>query len=200
MKYQELRTLEQAVNSKGTKLWIKMNDNSKASKHREAFLKDHGGFFKQEGRYFKWICPEDEQNGYWLKNINTGEEVFFTNMTEWGKIHGLLPVKVCELLNGKRKTYKGWTAKELREVKDGVGSYETVKKKEPIKIAIKTQAIFQHRVTKEMYFIDDIPKFAKENNLSKKELYKVAKGTAKSHKNLVLYNPLSMPEDINTDK
>jgi hypothetical protein len=57
------------------------------------------------------------KNGYWLKRVDTGEKVFFSNMTEFGEQHGLTPVKICELLNGKRKTYKGWTANELREVK-----------------------------------------------------------------------------------
>lgn len=200
MEYQELRTIETAVNTRGSKLWIRMNDNSKAAKNRQAFLNQHGGFFKQDGRYYKWVCPQDEKNGYWLKNVNTGEKVFFENMSDWGKQHGLLPVKICELLNGKRKTYKGWAALEVRDVKDGVGSFVSEKKPEPVKIAIKKQVTFQHRETKQIFYVEDIPKFSKENGYVAKELYKVARGALKSYKNLVVYNPFSENADINTDK
>ena len=38
--------------------------------------------------------------------------------------------------------------------------------------------------------MDNISKFAKENNLDSHALYKVARGKNKSYKNLVVYNPL----------
>ena len=127
MQYREEKTLETIVNTKGTKLWIKMNDNSKAQKNRNLFVQQHGGFFIKEGSYWKWKCEEDKLNGYWLKKVDTEEKVFFENMSEFGRNNGLTAVKICELLNGKRKTYKGWTAVEIREVKDGEGSYKKEK-------------------------------------------------------------------------
>ena len=68
MEYHEIKSLEQMVNTRGSKLWIKMNDNSKATNQRNAFIAQHGGFFKQNGRSWQWIPPEDEKNGYWLKH------------------------------------------------------------------------------------------------------------------------------------
>lgn len=200
MKYQELRTLEDAVNKRGTKLWTMMNDSSKAAKQRDIFVAEHGGFFKREGRYWKWICPEDEQNGYWLINIKTNQKEFFSNMSEWAIAHGMTAVKVCELLNGKRKTYKGWTAIELRDVKETTGSHVKVKKAKRKKVAITKDITFQHIETKQIYHTQNIANFAKEHGLDRKSLYKVANGKAKSHKNFVLYNPFAQDQNFNSDK
>ena len=190
MEIHELKTLEDEVNRRGSKFWVRMNDNSRASSNRDAFINEHGGFFTKEGRYWKWKSPAQEKNGYWLKRVDTGEKTFFENMTEFGKQNGLTAVKICELLNGKRKTYKGWTAVELRAVKETVGSYEDVKEKEKPKVITYNGETFQNIVTKEIFYIENIAEYAKINNLSKSNLYKVARGKAKSYKNLNLYNPL----------
>ena len=190
MEYHEQRTLEDAVNTRGTKLWTKMNDNSKATKHREIFVQQHGGFFVRDGRYWKWNTPVKEKNGYWLKRVDSEEKVFFENMKKFGEENGLSSVKICELLNGKRKTYKGWTAVEVREVKDGVGSYEKEKEPEKEKIAIKMGAILQDMTTGEIINVASISDFAKANNLDYANLRKVVKGKAKSYRNLKLYDPM----------
>jgi hypothetical protein len=111
-------------------------------------------------------------------------------MKKFGEENGLTAVKICELLNGKRKTYKGWTAVELREVKDGVGSYENAKEPEKEKIAITIGAIFQDMKTGEIINVSSIAEFAKANNLDYANLRKVAKGITKSYKNLKLYDPI----------
>jgi hypothetical protein len=200
MHYEEIKTVEQQVNKKGSKLWIKMNDNSRASINRNNFVTANGGFFKPEGRYFIWIPPEVEQNGYWLLNVITQQKEFFTNMGEWAEKHGMTSVKVCELLNGKRKTYKGWTASELRDVKETKGSHQKVKIKKSKKVAITKNVTFQNKETKEIVNVSNISQFAKQNNLNSKELYKVARGAAKSHKNLILYVPISISENFGSDK
>jgi hypothetical protein len=142
MEYIELRTLEQAVNRRGTKLWTKMNDNSKSEKHRNLFVEEHGGFFVREGRYWKWMTPVTERNGYWLKRVDTGEKTFFSNMAEFAEQQGMTSVKVCELLNGKRKTYKGWTAVEVRPVKATEGPNIKEKEEAPKKVAITKMVTF----------------------------------------------------------
>jgi hypothetical protein len=190
MKYYEQKTLEDAVNTKGTKLWMQMNDNSKAKKMRAMFLNKHGGFFLEKDGYWFWNSPVKEKNGYWLKKVDTEEKVFFENMTEFGKLHGLSAVKICELLNGKRKTYKGWTAVELRSVKDGTGSHEKAKEEKRNKIPIKMGAVFVDIKSGQILNIPSISDFAKENNLDYANLRKLAVGKAKSYKNLKLYNPL----------
>lgn len=190
MKIRDIRTETDEVNRPGSRIWLMMNDNSKAAILRTQFISKHGGSFYREGRSWKWRSPAKEKNGYWLKNIHTEEKVFFENMTEFGKKHGLTPVKICELLNGKRKTYKGWTAVELRAVKDSVGAHVDEKEPEKQKLVTYNGAVFQHMVTKEIIQIDNIYQFCKQNGMTPSNLYKVATGKAKSYKNLKLYNPL----------
>ena len=166
-----------------------MNDNSKAEFFRNQFVGEHGGFFKKEGRYWIWVSQREVNNGYWLKRVDSGEKVFFDNMKEFGEKNGLSSVKICELLNGKRKTYKGWTASELRAVKETVGSHEKEKKKE-VKIKTYNGATFQNIQTKEVYYVENIAEYARQNKMVKGNLYKVANGKAKSYKGLKLYSPL----------
>lgn len=199
MHYQEIKTLEDQVNTRGTKLWMQMNDNSKAAKFRALFTQQHGGFFLQDGRYWIWKSPVEEKNGYWLKRVDTGEKTFFENMTEFGKANGLSAVKICELLNGKRKTYKGWTAVELRPVKTNEGPRVKAKKPKKKKIAITKEVILVDINTNQILNIPNLSEFAKQNNMDYANLRKVALGKAKTYKNLKLYNPLekynASPED-----
>jgi hypothetical protein len=190
MEYREQRTLEEAVNTRGSRLWTKMNDNSKSEKNRQLFVEENGGFFVREGRYWKWNTPVKEKNGYWLKRADSGEKVFFENMTKFGNENGLTAVKICELLNGKRKTYKGWTAVEIREVKDSVGSNEKLKEPKKDKIKITMGAVLQDITTGEILNISSIADFAKDNNLDYANLRKLAVGKAKTYRNLKLFNPI----------
>lgn len=197
--YHEQKTLEEMVNTKKSRLWMQMNDNSKASKNRELFVKNNGGFFLQEGKYWLWKSPIDERNGYWLKKTDTGEKVFFENMSEFGRTHGLTTVKICELLNGKRKTYKGWTAVELRPVKENTGANKKEKKPKKKKIKITKSAMFVDITTNQIISVENLHDFAKVNNLDYANLRKLAIGKSKSYKNFKLYNPLekynASPED-----
>jgi hypothetical protein len=196
MNYQELKTIEDMINTRGSKLWIQMNDNSKAAKKRALFVQQHGGFFILEGKYWKWKSPIEEKNGYWLKRVDTGEKVFFENMSEFAKTQGMTAVKICELLNGKRKTYKGWTAVELRPVQETQGSIPKQKKPKKQKIPIKMGAVFVDMTTKQIFNVPSIADFAKENKLDYANLRKVALGKAKSYKNLKLYNPIEKYTDF----
>jgi hypothetical protein len=190
MAYSEEKTVWNEVNNRGTKLWTMMNDNSKAAKNRAKFVQQHGGFFSQEGRYWVWTNPVREHNGYWLKRVDTEEKVFFESMTKFGEEHGLTSVKICELLNGKRKTYKGWTAVELREVKDGAGSHEKMEEPKPKKIIPVKTVTLQDKTTGEVFTVSNLRQFAKNNDLSYDGIKKLAQGNLKSYKNLKIYNPL----------
>lgn len=196
MDYYQHKSLQEIVNRKGSKLWIKMNDNSKAVKNRAEFVAQNGGFFTKEALGWLWTSAVQEQNGYWLRNINTNEKVFFSNMAEFGEKNGMSSVKICELLNGKRKTYKGWTAVEVREVKDSVGRNEKIQEEKPEKIAITKTVTFINRETNQIITVDNINQFAKTNNMDSNALYKLARGKIKSYKNLKIYNPLEKYEDL----
>ena len=195
MDYIQKKTLQETVNSRGTKYWTRMNDNSKAAKHRAAFIAENGGFFTQEPQGWVWHTPIEEKNGYWLRNIHTNEKVFFSNMTEFGEKNGLTAVKICELLNGKRKTYKGWTAVELRDV-GTVGANEKLKEEKPEKIAVTKEVILVDTKTGQIINVPNINQFAKQNNIDSNALYKLARGKIKSYKNLKIYNPLEKYEGL----
>lgn len=190
MEYHELKTLEDQVNSRGSRLWTQMNDNSKAPKLRDLFVKKHGGFFIQDGNYWRWKSPIEEKNGYWLKRVDTGEKVFFENMSEFSRQNQIGVVKICELLNGKRKTYKGWTAVEIRPVKATEGPRVKQKKPKKVKIPITKEVTLFDMNTNQILHIPNLSEFAKTNNLDYANLRKIAIGKAKTYKNLKLYNPL----------
>jgi hypothetical protein len=191
MEYINIRTPQEEVNRRGSKLWVEMNDNSRSKFCRDNFVKTYGGFFKFQRQNWIWISPAKEYNGYWLKNINTNEKVFFENMGEFAKNNGMTSVKICELLNGKRKTYKGWTAVEIRETKENTGQH--IKKKEPKKkkIAVPKSVLLQNIDTNEIINVTNIKQFAKENNIFSSNLYKLVNGKHKIVKNFKLYTPFS---------
>lgn len=179
------------VNRRNSKLWSMMNDNSKAAKHRALFIQQHGGFFTQEGRYWVWTNPVKEQNGNWLKRVDTGEKVFFESLTEFGKLHGLTPVKICEVLNGKRKTHKGWTAVEVREVQERTGSREKLEEPKRQQVKVLKTAIFQNKDTSELITVSNLKEFANIHSIDYGCIKKLANGKVKSCKNFKLYDPLA---------
>ena len=195
MEYYEQKTVEDLVNTRGTRLWSQMNENSKGEKNRLRFVQEHGGFFTRNEKYWVWTSSIKEKNGYWLKRVDTGEKVFFENMSEFAAQHGMTAVKICELMNGKRKTYKGWTASEIREVKETVGSHEKIPEPKKKKIAITKTFVLVDMTTNQILTIPNLSQFAKNNNLDYANLKKVANGKMKSYKNLKLYNPLEQYKD-----
>lgn len=200
MEYHKEKTLENTVNTKGTKLWVMMNDNSKAKNHRAQFIATHGGFFIKDGRYWKWTNPIAEKNGYWLKRVDTEEKTFFRNMSEFAESQGMTAVKICELLNGKRKTYKGWTAVETREVKDSVGSYEKLEEPKAKTVMTTKMYMLVDTTTNTVMNIPNLSQFAKQNNLDYSALKKLVNGRAKTYKNLKVYNPLEKYKDSQEPK
>lgn len=178
--------LEERVNRRNTKLWFMMNENSRAAFHRDNFVKENGGMFYQNPKG-EWLWKNDYlvKNGYWLKRKDTGEKVFFENMSEFCRQNDLSIVKICEIMNGKRKSYKGWEPVEVRAVKDGPGGRKNVgedpskKKKHQI---INQTAIFKNWQTNEIVLVTNIPDFAKTLGADKKEIYKLANGKRKSYK------------------
>jgi len=195
MEFYEEKTITDLVNTKGSRIWYKMNENSKERKHRHQFVAEHGGFFTKTDNGWIWTSPIKEKNGYWLRNIHTEEKVFFESMKEFGDQHGLTAVKICELLNGKRKTYKGWTAVELREVKEGPGSFDKIPEPKKKKIPILKTAIFVDTLTGELIHVNNLRQFSLANGFDYAAIKKLANGKAKSCKNLKLYNPLEKYKD-----
>lgn len=192
--------LEERINRRNTKLWFMMNENSRSHLHREKFVQDNGGMFYKNDRG-EWMWKNDYvvKNGYWLKRKDTGEKVFFENMSEFCRKNDLSIVKICEIMNGKRKSYKGWEPVEIRAVKDGPGSHKNIgtNPANNKKYEVVTQtAIFKNWLTNEIVLVNNIPEFAQKINGQKKELYLVAQGKKKSYKEWTLATSSTPPANL----
>jgi hypothetical protein len=119
------------VNRKNTRIWVRMNEDSRSSYFRDKFVKEHGGQFVKDGRYWKWIELDFEQmikehfeqlmknfempapvvtkergKAYVFKKNN--EEVHIQNLLEYCMDNNLMRSAMYDLMNGKRKSYKGY--------------------------------------------------------------------------------------------
>jgi hypothetical protein len=189
--------IEERVNKKNTKLWFMMNENSRAALHRQQFVTENGGLFYQNDRG-DWMWKNDfiVKNGYWLRKRETGKEVFFENMSEFCRLHDLSIVKICEVMNGKRKSYKDWEAVEVRPVKDGPGGKKNVgenPENRPKFETVTQTAIFKNWKTNEIVLVTNIPQFAAKINGQEKELYQVARGQKKFYKEWTLATSTTPP-------
>lgn len=189
--------LEERVNKRNTKLWFMMNENSRASLHREQFVQENGGMFYKNDRG-EWLWKNDYivKNGYWLRKKDTGEKIFFENMSEFCRANDLSIVKICEILNGKRKSYKGWEPVEVRPVKDGPGGHKKIGEnpddKKKYEIVTKT-AIFKNWKTNEIILVTNLSEFSKKINGSAKDIYLVADGKKHSFREWTLATATKPP-------
>jgi len=121
-------------------------------------------------------------------------------MSEFCKKNDLSIVKICEIMNGKRKSYKGWEPVEIRPVKETPGASRSIGEnpanKKKYEIVTQT-AIFKNWETNEIVLVTNIPEFAKKINGQKKELYMVAKGQKKSYKEWTLATCSTPPATMN---
>jgi len=192
--------IAERVNKRNTKLWFMMNENSRSSLHREQFVKANGGMFYQNDRG-EWLWRSEflVKNGYWLMRQDTGEKVFFENMSEFCRKHDLSIVKICEIMNGKRKSYKGWVPVEVRPVKDGPGSHKNIGENpdnKPKYEVVYQTAIFKNWLTNEIVLVTNIPDFAKKIDGDFKELYNLAQGKKKFYKEWTLATSTEAPPAV----
>lgn len=188
------------VNKRNTKLWFMMNENSRAPLHREQFVQNNGGmFYQNEKGEWLWRNEYIVKNGYWLMRQDTGEKVFFDNMSEFCRKHDLSIVKICEIMNGKRKSYKGWVPVEVRPVKETVGAHKNVGENPDLKpkFEIVTQtAIFKNWKTNEIVLVTNIPSFAEKIGAQKTDIYAVAQGKKKYYKDWTLATSTNPPAHL----
>jgi hypothetical protein len=192
--------IAERVNKKNTKLWFMMNENSRAALHRDQFVKENGGmFYNNDKGEWLWRTEFSLKNGYWLMRQDTGEKVFFENMSEFCRKHDLSIVKICEIMNGKRKSYKGWIPVEIRPVKENSGAPKNIgenpETKKKYEVFYQT-AIFKNWLTNEIVLVTNIPDFAKKINGDFKELYNLAQGKKKFYKEWTLATSTEMPPSV----
>jgi|TARA_R110001583_G_scaffold20915_8_gene79771 hypothetical protein len=108
---------KEEVNKKNTNTWRRMNDDSKKFNWRRKFIEKFGGSFKQISRLFvEWQedTPKTEESPKEriISLINPqGDVVEIENFTKYCRENDLSRSALYEVLRGKRKQHKGYTAK-----------------------------------------------------------------------------------------
>jgi hypothetical protein len=119
------RLLPEEVNKRNSITWTACNDDSRSAFWRSTFKNQYGGEFFKEGRGWVWKenKPVEIPRRCWVFMLNN-EEVKITNFSEYCANNSLQRSAMYEVMQGKRKQYKGYTflAEEihgLRVIKTG---------------------------------------------------------------------------------
>ena len=96
------------INTRNTRTWIKVNEDSRAKFHRNNFCKHYGGEFKKNGRYFQWEELEKEPEIRILVFQREGEVFEVENVLEFCRNHKLTKSALYEVVSGKRKHHKNF--------------------------------------------------------------------------------------------
>ena len=115
-----IKLSKEEINRRGSNTWLLCNDNSRSIIHRNEFIKQHGGIFKREGAHWKWSIgysfvvikdPEKEKVEVpkkWIFADDKGNQYHIDNLTEFCKQFSLSRQKIYDLMNGTRKSHKGF--------------------------------------------------------------------------------------------
>lgn len=105
----------------------------------------------------------------------SGEIYNSSNVAEFSRNHNLNPSCLCNVINGKRKSHKGWTLPETKLYGYQMRNEKIIKE---FKILSPDGIIYSGK---------NIKKFAKENGLNPANLSMMINGKYKSHKGWTLY-------------
>lgn len=94
------------VNKINTRTWVKVNQDSRSSSHRNNFCQSFGGQFNKIGKYFKWEELESEPERRIFIFECEGEVFEVENVLEFCRKHNLTKSALYEVITGKRKHHK----------------------------------------------------------------------------------------------
>lgn len=108
--------IKEQINKVNSPTWVACNDDAKSTLWRQQFVNDFGGEFIKE-RYWKW---QEVQKPVEKRKIITPNTKFFLflkensvvrvhNMTDFCRRNNYSRAAMYEVINGKRKSYKGHT-------------------------------------------------------------------------------------------
>lgn len=103
--------IKKLVNKQNSREWIKANSMSNSHLYREAFTKKYGGIFKKSGAMWLWeekITIEDKPTKLWIFHKNDGGSYIVENFMEFCRSNELSKSAMYEVMNGKRKSHKGF--------------------------------------------------------------------------------------------
>jgi len=106
------------VNKRNTRDWVKCNEDSKSTYWRNQFVKEHGGFFEQQGKQWLWkeqiVDNRIKQDRKEYIFINRDEVEFLTdNFTKFCRKNELNKSAMYKVLKGDRSHHKGFTVIKL---------------------------------------------------------------------------------------
>lgn len=108
--------LRQSVNRKNSRAWVKANDSANSHLYRDAFVQKYGGLFERMGGVWMWTdkvpTKETEPTKLWIFHKSDGGTYLVQNFMEFCRIHDLSKSAMYELMNGKRKSHKGFVKVE----------------------------------------------------------------------------------------
>lgn len=99
------------VNKQNSREWIAANAKPNSHKYREAFIQKHGGVFERLGNSWIWKEKGQEEktpNKLWLFTKSDGVSFMVDNFMEFCRNHELSKSAMYEVMNGKRKSHKGF--------------------------------------------------------------------------------------------
>lgn len=205
------------VNAKGTKLWTRMNDSSKSRKFRAEWVAEHGGEFKPEGKFWRWIEPATLANGYYFVHAASGQRVWITNGEEFARSQGgnWTRAKVCDLYAGRIKQFNGWTAETIRPVlakntdrrptnhtqvtRRALKKEKVVKARAYNKANTKPPLYITNRETgeKAVILFGELKPWCKARGIDPGNMNQLRKGKRPSINDWVLDNPFEGSKDVN---
>ena len=108
--------IKQLINKQNSRAWISANGKPNSHLYREAFVKKHGGIFEKNGMMWVWRekapVQEEQPNKLWIFHKTDGGTFIVQNFMEFCRIHELSKSAMYELMNGKRKSHKGFVKVE----------------------------------------------------------------------------------------
>lgn len=103
------------INKKNSSTWVACNDDSKSIKYRKDFLHTFGGEFVKIRSGYLWRLKQKPVPVYvpfrLLKFLDPNKKVLeIDHMTEFCILNKLNRAAMYEVMSGKRKSHKGYTA------------------------------------------------------------------------------------------
>jgi hypothetical protein len=103
--------IKKLVNKPNTREWVRANGSTNSKLYREEFVNKYGGQFVKNGKSWLWEEIVDEKpqpNKLWLFTKTDGISYMVENFMEFCRLHELSKSAMYELMNGKRKSHKGF--------------------------------------------------------------------------------------------
>lgn len=107
--------IKKLINIKNSREWTKANDSTNSKKYRDAFVQKYGGCFVKKGSIWLWNEKTEEKEQptkLWLFYRQDGVAFTVENFMEFCRNHNLNKSAMYDVMNGKRKSHKGFTKVE----------------------------------------------------------------------------------------